>query len=63
LKTLQFLAEGTVEIVEIAKAKKIADLTNRIFEVTAIDNELLQTSFLTVYLILNKDFLKTARGA
>ena len=47
----------------MAKEKKYADPSRRILAVTAADRLLFQDSFSTVYRLLRRDGLTTARGA
>ena len=47
----------------MAKDEQYADLSHRILAVTAADKGLFQASFSTVYRVLRKEGLMTARGA
>lgn len=59
----KLLPEETSQIVAMAKDEKYADLSHRILAVTAEDKGLFQASFSTVYRVLRKEGLTTARGA
>jgi putative transposase len=59
----RLLPEETSQIVAMAKDEKYADLSHRILAVTAGDKGLFQASFSTVYRILKKEGLTTARGS
>ena len=59
----KLLPEETSQIVAMAKDEQYADLSHRILAVTAADKGLFQASFSTVYRVLRKEGLMTARGA
>jgi len=56
------LAEEIEQIVALAKRQEYVDLSHRILAVTAWDQGLFQASFSTVYRVLKKRNLMTARG-
>ncbi len=59
----KLLPEETSQILAMAKDEQYADLSHRILAVTAADKGLFQASFSTVYRVLRKEGLMTARGA
>ena len=59
----KLLLEETSQIVAMAKDEQQADLSHRILAVTAADKGLFQASFSTLYRVLRKEGLITARGA
>jgi len=58
----KLLPEETSQIVAMAKDEQYADMSHRILAVTAADKGLFQASFSTVYRVLRKEVLMTARG-
>jgi putative transposase len=56
------LAEEVERIVALAKSQEYVDLSHRILAITAGDKGLFQASFSTVYRVLKKRNLMTARG-
>jgi len=59
----RLLPEESAQIVAMAKAEEYADLSHRILAVTAADKGLFQASFSSVYRVLKREGLATARGS